>query len=313
MVRNQTIPNIQKKLNQQIEIYHIFAQSFDNLFYYNLLNWKKGKEIRKYGSTNQQKHCAEYFQNIIQNIKKLNLQNDSEILAYLYGSLTHYVLDRNCHPFIIYQAGWINKEKPNYQYRGNHEKIEVSIDAILWQEKTDKPLYKESLSNFLLPKIKFTKKLKDLITLTYQQTFKQENMGTIYEKSTNQGHYILKYFVTDHTGAKKRMYKIFDRIFFKNTTMYQYLSFHIQKPDINILNRSHETWYHPTDNTQKYTSSFDDLIKKALNEALELFEETNKALQNKVSLTEYLKKLKNLSYTTGIDWRKNVKMKYFKN
>lgn len=309
----KTTPKIQKHLKNKQKTYHIFAQSFDNLFYYNLLTWKKGKQIRKLGTKYQQENCSEYFQNIIQNIKEQQLQENSEILSYLYGSLTHYILDRNCHPFIIYQAGWIDASNPNYKYRGNHEKIEVSIDAILYKEKRKSPLYKAKLSDTLLPKIKFSKTLKNLITQTYQQTFNQENMGSIYETSTNQGHYILKYFVTDRTGIKKIAYKIFDKIFTKNLTMYQYLSFHTTKPDINILNRNHEPWFHPTDNTLKYTTSFDDLLKKAEKETLEIFKETEKVLYNKITLNEYLKKLKNISYTTGMNWRKKTKMKYFKN
>ena len=50
-VKNSLSNNIAQKLNQANDIYHIFAQSFDNLFYYNLLNFKSGKKVRKFGNT----------------------------------------------------------------------------------------------------------------------------------------------------------------------------------------------------------------------------------------------------------------------
>lgn len=312
-VLEKTTNKIKRQIEPNVNLYHIFAQSFDNLFYYNLLNLKKGKQIREYGTKNQREKCAEYFKHIIQNIIEQNLQNNSDILAYLYGSLTHYILDRNCHPFIIYQAGWIDSKNPNYKYRGNHEKIEVSIDALLWKEKKNTELHKTKLHNTLLPKVNFSKELNKLITQTYEQTFNQKNMGNIYETSTRQGHFILKYFVTDKTGLKKIAYKLFDKLFDKNTTMYQYLSFHNKNPDTNILNRNHNTWNHPTNSLKKYQTSFDDLYQKALKETLEIFIETDNVLQKKISITKYLQTLKDVSYTTGLDWKQKQDMKFFKN
>ena len=69
--------------------------------------------------------------------------------------------------------------------------------------------------------------------------------------------------------------------------MYQYLSFHTTKPDINILNRNHEPWFHPTDNTLKYTTSFDDLLKKAEKEKLIQDKELALYLNSKIEVENY--------------------------
>jgi len=312
-VLNHSTNKIQQELTNSIELYHIFAQSFDNLFYYNLLNIKKGNKIRKFGNLAQRQNTALYFQNIIINIKKNHLENNSEALAYLYGSLTHYLLDSHCHPFIIFQAGWIDEENPKFKYRGNHEEIEVNIDAILYQEKKKRPLYQAKLSNILLPKVKFSKELKELMNQTFLETFQKEKIGEIYEKSTNQGHNILKYFVTDHLGIKKESYKIFDAIFFKNKTKYQNLSFYVKNPKIAFLNRTHELWSNPINNALTSTESFDELYQKALNKALEIFALTDKILNNQIQLNDYLKRLGNNSYTTGLDCKIKENYRYFKN
>ena len=64
-VYEKSSKDIHEILKNQKQIYHIFAQSFDNLFYYNLLLPKKGKEIRKLGNTAQRIHIDTYFKNII--------------------------------------------------------------------------------------------------------------------------------------------------------------------------------------------------------------------------------------------------------
>lgn len=312
-VLKSTKKNIQETILKSHELYNIFAQSFDNLFYYNLLSLKKGKEIRRFGNLAQRSHTNEYFKNMIDTIKEEKQTKNPDALAYLYGSLTHYILDSFCHPFIIYHAGWMDDEKPNYQYRGNHEKLEVNIDAVLYQEKRNKKLYRESLGNILLPKINFSKELKTVIDKTYQKTFQKENIGTIYEKSTQQGHNILKYFVTDHYGIKKTAYKIFDFTFKKNKTKYQNLSFYIKDPQDNFLNRNHQIWYNPTDKQISSNESFDDLYKKALKEAIYIFNLTDKVINNDISMEIYLKELGNKSYTTGLDCSQKEYFQYFKN
>lgn len=311
-IKEKTNKTIKDQLNQSNKLYHIFSQSFDNLFYYNLLSFKKGKEIRKFGNYTQKSNVNDYFKNLILTIKELHLENNSDVLSYLYGSLTHYILDSTCHPFIIYHSGWMDDKNCNYEFRGNHEKMEVTIDAIYWKEKTGKNLYQESLANILLPKVKFKEDLTNVITITYFKTFQKENMGNIYKKSVVQGHRIIKYFVTDHIGFKKIMYTIFDFIFKKNRLKYQNLSFYNKNPNKKYLNRDHKIWHHPCDYKITSKESFDDLYIKSLKNTIKIFDLTEKVLQNKLDLEEYLKILGNNSYASGLDCSKMVSFKYFK-
>ena len=311
-VQKRTTKDIQETILKSHKIYNLFAQSFDNLFYYNLLNIKSGKDIRKLGNNAQRTYINDYFKNIIETIKENHLEKNSDVLAYLYGSLTHYILDSTCHPFVIYQAGWVSEKKESLKYRGNHEKIEVNIDAIYYEEKEKKPLYQANLANSILPNLQFSKELKNTITTTFETTFHQKNIGNIYEKSARQGHTIIKYFVTDHFGIKKMAYKIFDLVFSKNPIKYQNLSFYIKHPNYEFLNRTHKPWCNPTDKSLKSTESFDDLYNKALKDAEEIFLLTNQVINNEISMDFYLEKLGNKSYTSGLDWKKDVTFIYFK-
>ena len=49
-------------------------------------------------------------------------------MAYLYGMLSHYVLDSTVHPFIIYKTGNFNKKnKETYKYNHLHNEMESYI------------------------------------------------------------------------------------------------------------------------------------------------------------------------------------------
>lgn len=310
-VLQKTKEEIRNEIIKSHKLYNIFAQSFDNFFYYNFLSLKSGSQIRQFGLDAQKEKSNEYFKNIILAIKEQNQIDNPDAMAYLYGSLTHYILDSNCHPFVIYHAGWIDEQHPNLAYRGNHEKIEVTIDAIYYKEKKSQNLYEASLANILLPKQKFNENLKKLLNQAYENTFNQNNIASIYEQSVNQGHTIIKYFVTDHFGIKKLAYILFDFIFFKNPKKYQELSFYIKNPDLSVLNREKHQWCNPTDNTLTSNESFDELYQKALQEALKIFETAYQVIHNNESIETLLEILGNKSYVTGKDWQEKTNMTYF--
>ncbi len=52
---------------------------------------------------------------------------DDQVRAFVFGFITHHILDRNTHPYIHYRAG----------YEGNdHQKLEVFIDTLMMENTT---------------------------------------------------------------------------------------------------------------------------------------------------------------------------------
>ena len=294
----------QKKLENSYPIFFIFAQSFDNLFYYKLLTPWLGKKERTLGYEAQKKQVNQYFENILYEIKK---NPTSDNLAYLYGSYCHYILDSICHPFVIYQAG---DETQNKKYNGLHEKIEVNIDAQIYKKKTGKNLKDVKMADMLLPKVTFSNELKETLNHTFKNTFQVDNMGTIYEKSVAMGNFILKYAVTNKTAIKKRLYQLRD--FICRHKKYQYLSFHVTKLIPEYLNETKEPWVYPVDNKLVHHESFQELYEQAISKTVKLILLTEKYLKKEITKKELLDNIGNNSYVTGIDCNKNQTMKYFK-
>jgi len=300
--------NIQNKLSYPH--YLIFAQSFDNLFYYKFLTPWKGKEIRNFGEKAQKEKVNLYFKNIITTLTREKLEENKEALSYLYGSICHYVLDYHCHPLVFYNTGLYSVNK---KYRGLHEKMEVNIDAYLYKRKTKKDLYKENLADTLLPKIFFSKELINLINEVFKKTFQQENIGNIYEESVKTGNFLIKYGVTDRTGLKKKLYALKDKITKNSHRRYEYLSFHVTKFIEEYQNNNHETWNNPVDKNETSTASFIDLYESAKEMVIILIKEIESYWQEKENLETLLQKIGNNSYTTGIPCEKPQTLKYFKN
>lgn len=295
-------------LIKETELFLIFAQSFDNLFYYKFLTPWRGKKIRKLGNDAQQESTILYFENIINNIETKEKTREEQ-KAYLYGSICHYILDNTCHPYIFYHTG---NPKTNKKYRGLHEKMEVSLDAYMLKLKRGKELKDETLANLLLPKISFSNELKNIIDIVFKNTFQIKNMGNIYEESVKNGNFLLKYFVTDKTGMKKTLYALKDIVTFWSLRRYKNLSFHVTQIDPEYLNLQKRTWYNPVDKSMIHNESFIELYNKALAKATKIIFKIEKYWANEITKEELLEIIGNNSYTTGLDCRLKREMKYFK-
>lgn len=300
------------KINNKL-YYEIFAQSFDNLFYYNFLSFKKGKTYRKLGHYAHTHKIWYYFKNMIVYIKENELYND-ENLGYLYGSILHYSLDSSCHPYIHYISGRLDKtdRKNTRRYVGNHAVNEIMIDSLYYYKDHKDKYYKYKLYNDIIPKTTFPDSLIKTMNYTFKKTFNKDNIGKIYNKSYNQEHYIYKFLMYDRTGIKKVLYKIFD--FFtpiKDFKAYSY-SHHINKPNYELLNNNHDTWLHPITG-EKHNESFEDLYLIAQKKAIKCIKKCNDYFKGKCGIDDLEKIIGNISYSSGLDADIRPKFIYFKN
>jgi hypothetical protein len=296
------------KINKKIDknIYELFSQGFDPLYFYDFF---------KLSQTTYQSYCHnnntdDYFINFINNIKKQNKQNDPLILASLYGSLTHYVLDSTCHPYIVYKTGFYYKnKKETKKYQGLHSKMEMQIDAYLYEHKTNKPFKNFKIHKELIPKIKLSEELLNILNKTYDETFKIPKGGNKYQKGCTEMYYTYKFLVEDKTGIKTKIYKLLDKIIPSKLGKYETFSSNIKEIDNKIFNLKHNTWQNPWSG-KKYNTSFFDLYNEAKEECLNIFIATEKFIKDEINTNEYKKILKDNSYLTGLSWRKKSEIKY---
>ena len=298
-------------LKDQKDYLKTFAQSMDPLYFYINYNLKRSKKIRCFAHTFHTEKTDEFIINLINYIKYNYYQNDPQVMSFLYGIISHYVLDSTLHPFICYKTGVFNKnDEKTYIYNGKHHILETSIDRYLIKikEKTSPCKYKHYKQIF--NGVNYSKNLKEVIDFAFSETYGIDNFSKILIRSTKNMKHAFKILRYDKYGFKISLYKLIDKITPKKCLNTTFLSYKLKTIDNNYLNQNKNEWVYPTNKRKKSNLSFIELYIYALSDALNTIKNVDFYIYNNKK-TNLNKLIKNKSYTTGVDLKNNQEMKYF--
>lgn len=294
------------------EYLKVFSQNTDILYFYNITNLKSGKHIREFGYHTQKVKSYEFFSTLINYIKYNGHQYNPQVIAYLYGMLSHYVLDSTIHPYIIYKTGSFDKKrKETYKYNHLHNEMESYFDNYLLTIRNGINPHKFKCHQFCFNVDSFNPELIEVMNFTYKEVFNFHNFNDYYLTSLKQMKFFYKIFRYDPLGLKKVIYIFVDFISPKNLLRKVPLSYHINKKGKReFLNLEHNKWYNPTDKRTKSNESILELYTKALDKTTKMIQEINQYLyyDKKINLK---KVINNLSYENGKDCDKKRELKYF--
>ena len=233
----------------------------------------------------------DYFINLIKTIKKNKLQENKEVMAFLYGQLDHFVLDSTMHPFIYYMTEDL---KLNYKI-DTHAIIEGWIDEYVCDKyhKNDVFYYNRLLI--------IEKKLVTLINKTYRKIYGVCNEGIKYS--------IGMFFTILFDSLLRRNILGFVPIVTKigNIGDITYSDINRVKPYLNLDKKK---WFNP-ETREEYNDSFDDLWNKSIDLSIETINDVNGYLYLDKSIRNSLI-LKNISMDTGRPCEEGQKLRYIK-
>lgn len=285
------------------------AQGMDPLNFYKVWHPKKGSRIRKFAGFFHDNDTYLYFETLINYIKYNGYGLESDIMAFLYGALSHYVLDSNIHPFVVYKTGEFDKDDPKtFKYNMKHGELESILDCYFISLRERVLPWQMSTSSFVLENIQFSKSLEEVINFTFKETFDINNMTKFYKKSLQHMKLFFKVFREDRHGFKKRFYQVVDfvcPITFRRKTPLSYF----YKMDFSLFNLEHKTWYHPTSKKIKNKTSILDIYTSSVFECVKLIEDVQKYIYSNEGELKNI--LKNVSYCTGRETEKHYQAKYF--
>lgn len=293
-VYNKLELKIRNSFKSKKQIYKIFSQSFDFFYNYNLLNYKKGKDIRKFASYCHRHNTQEYILNIIKYIKNNNLYHNQYLLSYLYGSITHYILDSTMHPYINYLV-YANNNKTKY-----HTKIEGDIDKYYFMINNNVPLHTKDITKIFLKKYKLPKHLKKCLDIIYLNTFNKKNIGNIYESCYNQNICIYRLIRKDKFGIKKMIYKILDKFLIIFNFKLEYYSHYSKSINKSFLNLENKEWFNPKNKEIIFNYSWNELFEQAERKCITIINLCHKYFKNQLSLKKLKYEIPNISYTNGL-------------
>lgn len=305
--------DVQKRI-KSLENFKTFAQGSDPLNFYNLSNLLPGKKVREnYPKLIHTTNTKNYFISLVKYIKENKLENNSNALSFLYGSIAHYTLDSIVHPFVIYKTGDFDKKNKNtYKYNGMHADMEVYIDCymIFQREQVFPKNYK--VHNFICNLDNLDDKCIKMLDDVFKSVYDLDKFSKIYLKSIKQMKYIFRIYRYDRFGIKKIGYKFIDFVLNDKYLKKQALSYNVHhKKKIHYLNLERKEWNHPTNQNEVYNYSFVELYRIALDKAIYTINVVNEYLYNNKDEKILEKVFKNLSYKTGKDCDNEDKCKYF--
>lgn len=260
---------IRELLNQNYQLFNYGCQGADFFFYNDFLPWQKGKLGPKKGEMIHQLSGRKVFAELLTSFKKETVYLGAELpdseywqhnLVYLLGFISHYALDRECHPLIIKKGGRDHK----------HKLIEASIDIhimqIKWQQS---PTEVDPLPYYQLQENHFNN-LKFFYQLIFENIFREEfDAQLLWDSYLDLRKYHKLFFVK--SSAEYYLFKLLNLILTQNLSQYSY-----------DLNEKEDIW--PAENYQLFEKSF----TAGINSALKLIQQTLEYFQSARSLSETL-------------------------
>ena len=260
---------IKSLLDQNYQLFNYSCQGADFFFYNDLWPWQKAKRGPEKGEKVHSLSGEKLFNEILKNYKKEGLYAQSQLpdsyfwqhnLIYLLGFITHYALDRECHPFII-ENGGINEK---------HKLIEAGIDIYIMEQKWNKsPKAINPLPYYQLQEEHF-ETLNYFYQLIFKSIFREKLEPQLIRDSYSDLRKYHKFFSTKDS-KKYYLFKFLNLILPQNLSQHCY-----------ALNEKENIW--PKKKYRKFEKSFDQGIESAQ----KLIEQTLEYFKSETSLTELL-------------------------
>ncbi|NCA96937.1 MAG: hypothetical protein EOM77_01960 [Bacteroidia bacterium] len=119
--------------NVDNDIMHVGAQGPDVFFFYGYSLRKRIniKAVRDFGTYLHHIDISKAYYYLLRYTDR-STGRDKEILSsYVRGLFLHYIMDRNCHPFVFYRTGFAKDDKDKGYYFAAHASYESYIDALI--------------------------------------------------------------------------------------------------------------------------------------------------------------------------------------
>ena len=120
-------------LDQQKKAVWLGSQGPDPFFFYGHAIFKSRQHTKAINAFGNKLHSDNPLVRLPPLLQRLPMENNPTLLAYIFGALTHYVLDRTFHPYVYYHTGFDQQGELTPPYSYAHARFEVSIDIAFIQ------------------------------------------------------------------------------------------------------------------------------------------------------------------------------------
>lgn len=277
-----------KSIPKHSYILNLGAQGPDPFFYYNFWPWMGDSQVNEIGSLLHTEKCGSFIIDLIDSVKE---END-ELKSFVFGFVTHHILDRNAHPYIHYRAG----------YEGNkHSKFEIIVDTLMMERYKNLQTWKTPVYKEIHLNKKQKSDIANLLYLTIKKHFPklEQNSKKIIIKAFNDMKLALKLLADPH-GWKNKLLKSTVSSFSHQPII----------EETDYLNLKHNTWFHPATKNPS-NQSFIDLYEQARIEGIEIMKKVIGYWgSDGTSREDLISVIGDVSYDTGLPLELNMRNQY---
>jgi len=296
-VRKNTDPK-----DEYASIRALGAQGPDIFFFcgYSLAKREKKSQTRYFGTYLHHINISDAYSFLLEYAAK---QKDSEVLfAYLKGLFMHYVMDRNCHPYIFYRSGFSNNSDEKAKYMRYHFLFEAILDSV----------YSKNNRTFVRPSkcIKCKKEEVKSVSKMFFELARHLKYSDI-NKDTFYNCYKDALFGESGLYSPTGFKKFFFHTFMKDSSFDCLCPpAHTKKYEkYDVLNLKHSTWLDCISGAE-HNESFLELVDKAINEIPKI-DAIIALAKKKASVKEEVKKFANNIDHDGFEvdkWKKHYEL-----
>ena len=258
----------------------------DFFFFYKF--FQKGHDhVRNVGNLVHNSKINDFYEHAM---KQIEDEKDKEIknamIAYVCGHLCHWALDSRAHPYVNYRTGAYTGISESW-----HHRFESMMDAMMLKKMKNETI--KTFKFYLLAKQSklSVKAISNIYVPTVKKLF-DIDLNEKHIKDALNDWYHIQTYLYDPTGAKTKVLKVYEKkvkkpwLYSGNVVPYKI------DETYDVLNKNHQEWCYPTDNSRKSNESFLEIFARAQKTAIECLNHFNE-LQYLLTL------INNESYDTG--------------
>lgn len=293
----ELMEKIKNNVNFEIDEQAIYigTQGPDIFYDCRIMPWMVGKPLLSVGKAlHNAKPCNIFnaMKEYINNNSHCNIEK-----SYITGFILHYILDKNCHPYVYSFQNLIQEKNPKSNSFTAHSIVEFAMDSYLLNKHlyVDKPTLFNTYNTLNYNKITLNACGKIIAYTVNNSTNKN-----ITQKQAEQAIKDIKYIqklTFDPSGNKKKAVSIIEDLLslplknLKATSLMRIDDIEFAK---KFANENNKLWYSPYDKDRKRFESFEELFEESKDEALNFI---NIFFNN----GDCYKATHNLSFLTGLE------------
>lgn len=271
------------------------SQGPDPLFYVGLLP-SHGLHLptanKRIGNDLHKTDGKKFFKLMIE--RAYGLENDKDrtrFEAFIFGQLAHYLLDREAHPYILYESGFDENGKISGKYHYDHANFEANIDACL-AKKFKMNYFLSNPADALCIDKHFLHIIDKELVPVFKKYYGYEKLPkNLYTNAILNMYSVVK-FMNRNADIKKKILP-------KRITG---IAMPQEKPEFpNCLNETKEIWLDPVTG-EKHTESFIELHTRSFELLDQCYHEILEKGFNYNVISRYLNGLNYYGTPIGAKW-----------